>query len=105
MLYLLKTIIKYAVPSDEFEKICVDVARAQNSSQNWMWKIWGHNPEKKLVEIIYLLDNKEDLRKGIDFIKSMGSMYSFLVEYVDYEEFQVMEVPSMLTNAPLASVT
>jgi hypothetical protein len=104
MLYLLKTIIKYTVTSEEFEKICVDVAKAQNSSQNWIWKIWGHNPEKKLVEITYLLDNTKDLRKGIEFIELMGSMYSFLVEYVRYEEFQVMETPSMLTNAPLNSV-
>jgi hypothetical protein len=104
MQYLLKTIIKYTVTSEEFEKICIDVAKAQNSSQNWIWKIWGHNPEKKLVEITYLIDNEEDLRKGIEFIESMGSMYSFIVDNVNHEVFQVMEEASRLTNAPLELV-
>ncbi|MHA2394529.1 MAG: YdhR family protein [Promethearchaeota archaeon] len=82
----------------------MDVAKAQNSSQNWIWKIWGHNPEKKLVEITYLIDNEEDLRKGIEFIESMGSMYSFIVDNVNHEVFQVMEEASRLTNAPLELV-
>jgi hypothetical protein len=41
------------------------------------------------------------LRKGIEFIESMGSLYSFIVDYVDHEEFHVMEEASRLTNAPL----
>ena len=104
MLYLLKTILKYTIPCDEFEQICIDVAKAQNGSQNWIWKIWGHNPEKKLVEITYLLNNEEDLKKGIEFIESLGSMYSFLVEYCNHEEFLVMEEASRLNNAPLGMV-
>ncbi|MHA2394230.1 MAG: hypothetical protein ACXAEX_20025 [Promethearchaeota archaeon] len=31
----------------------------------------------------------------------MGSLYSFIVDYVDHEEFHVMEEASRLTNAPL----
>jgi len=100
MLYLLKTRIKYTIKSEEFMEICTQVALGQDNEQ-WIWKIWGHNPEDKIVEITYLLDNKEDMQKGIDFIESMGELYHFVVESVTHEEFIVMEEPSVLTHAPL----
>jgi hypothetical protein len=31
----------------------------------------------------------------------MGKMYNFIVDYVRHEKFEVMEIPSQLTNAPL----
>ena len=101
MFYLLKTRIKYTIDSDEFVNICTEVALGQTESQNWLWKIWGHNAENKVVEITYLLDNEEDVEKGIEFIESMGELYHFIVESCTHEEFIVMEEASVLTHAPL----
>ena len=100
MYYLLKTKIKYKGDSDEFMEMCLEVAEAQADNDNWIWKIWGHNPEEKIVEITYLIDNEEDMQKGIDFIESFGALYKFLVDYCRYEQFEVMEEHSRLTNAP-----
>lgn len=101
MLYLLKTRIKYEISSDEFEKICTEVAEGQKGAKNWIWKIWGHNPDEKIVEITYLIDNEKDLEKGVQFIESMNELYHFIVESVTHEEFEVMMDASNITSAPI----
>jgi len=102
MLYLLKTKIKYSIESAEFEELCIQVAQGQSENKKWVWKIWGHNPEKKTVEIISLMDNEEDLKNGIEFIEYMKELYGFVIENVTHEEFKVMKEPSRITNAPLS---
>ena len=96
--------MNYKCSSEEFERLCYEVADERKNDDKYLWKIWVNNKEEKTGKTIYLFKDYEDIPETLEYLHMTATLSSSLLKGFSTEVLKVIEKPSLLNNAPLEAV-
>lgn len=92
---------QFNISAEDFEKASIAVAIRFNSIPGLQWKTWLLNKETSEAGGIYLFRNRKTADDFLhsDFFKRIYD--NPLFSNVSIKQFDIIENPSLITNAPL----
>lgn len=100
---ILQLNFNFNVTRQEYEQMCSSLAGEFAKVPGCQWKVWLMNEERKEAGGIYLFENE----KSLEEFKSSPLAASVLghpaLSNFSVKNFEVLEQPSLVTNAPLMS--
>jgi hypothetical protein len=104
MQYIVIATMKYKCSSEEFERLCYEVADERANDGKYQWKIWVNNEEEKTGKTIYLFKDYNDISEILEYLHMMAALSSTMLKDFSTEVFKVITKPSLLNNAPIETL-
>lgn len=100
---ILVTKINYKISGDEFKSLSYKVAEELNDPEMYKWKIWAVDEKNSTGLTVYCLDDEAQADKVIDYLNTMGLIYSSILHNISIEKYEILEEPTRLNFGPIGS--
>ena len=93
--------MKYKIPADVLVKAFMDLAKPISEVKGLEWKVWLHDPVKKMAGGIYLFKDEKSVNDYLNGKIVSDIMKNPAVSDIDAKVFDVLPEHSKVTRAPL----
>ena len=98
---ILQINMKYKIQADVLAKAFMDVAKPIADVKGLEWKIWLHDPTKKMAGGIYLFKDEKSVNDYLNGKIVADIMKNPALSDIDVKVFDVLPEHSKITRAPI----